>query len=163
MEEEKYQKVKDYAYKLLSIRQRSVAEITKMLTRYCTDRDIPTEYVSQIVDHLKEMKYLDDEKFAFWYANSYMGDNAKGKFGIQMGLSEKGIDKELIEKVMSGLGDYEFEAAQNLALKKLKDPKNIKMNGIEKRVMDYLFRRGFSWSLIRRVIDSIRKKAYNME
>ncbi len=56
-------KAKDYAYKLLSYRQRSTKEIKERLEK----KGFPLRVIKKAIKYLSEIDYLNDESFAkFW-------------------------------------------------------------------------------------------------
>lgn len=155
---EQYQKLLDYALKLLSFRPRSCQEIDGKLAYYSAKKNIPPDLVNKVIDDLKSQNLINDEEFALWWKNQRTQFKPKGKYAIKMELLQKGIPKEIIEKILSegnNSGNQEFEMAQKLALKKIPSYRNLSLKEKKIKIGNFLYRRGFSWEIIRRVIDSV--------
>lgn len=76
-------------------------------------------------------------------------------------LLSKGVARDTIEQVLSSdLGDQK-ELAKKAISKKLDTLKNVPFLEQKKKLGDFLFRRGFSGDVIRRVVDDTVEKRYN--
>lgn len=165
MDRENYQKLRDYALKLLSIRPRSQAEIKKKLLSFSIKWDISENLVEELILDLKRENLINDEEFALWWKDQRSRSNPKGKYAIKFELIQKGVEREIIDKVLSNRGDQEaeFEKAQKLAAKKLPRYRQLKKREIKTKLSNCLFRRGFDWDTVLRVVDSLLQKKYNMK
>ncbi|MEE8328989.1 MAG: regulatory protein RecX [Thermodesulfovibrionia bacterium] len=96
--------------------------------------------VRELVRHATERKYL-------------------GRQGIEMFLSRRGIQKELINETMSThTGEMEKDAALKIVEKKLKALKKYPENIIRRRLWGMLKRRGFSSDTINMAVRSVSNK-----
>jgi regulatory protein len=81
---------------MLARRPYSVAELRRALERkFGTDAAIP-----QAISRLRELGYLDDKKFAEFYASSLARNRAFGRFRIRRELKAKLINYKFIEPAL---------------------------------------------------------------
>jgi regulatory protein len=162
MEDDKYQKLRNYALKLLSFRPRSYKELSGRLMQYSIKKGIPKTIVEKIISELTNQNLINDEEFAVWWIEQRRSSRKpKGQKVIELELLQKGIDKEIIDKLLLGDNDVmesEFQNALSLASKKQSLYKNYPPREARAKIGGYLFRRGFTWVIINRVIDSIFTK-----
>jgi len=85
---------KKIALNFLSYRQRSEKEVRDKLK----GKKISESNIENVINKLKELKYINDEQFAKMFLESKLFNKPQGKRLIQMKLAGKGIDKEVIEK-----------------------------------------------------------------
>lgn len=99
-----------------------------------------------IVGRLCERGYVDDRKFAeFWVENRFVKKGVSRK-RLAIELMKKGIAQEVIDEVLDGRDDRE-EILKMIAKKRGKydDPDKL---------VAYLCRQGFSYDLVREVVES---------
>lgn len=143
------QKAKNYALKLLTYRQRSEQEIKDRLTQKGYELTI----VEQIVDFLKDYKLINDQEFVKQYIYSKItGPKPMGPNRIKYELIQLGIDKNTIEESLGAIDHQsELELAKKLVEKTINKstttPKLHKLVGL-------LQRRGFSYTIIKEVLDN---------
>ena len=145
-----FEDAKSYALKLLSLR----AYTEKNMLSKLKDRT-ENETVSQnVIEFLKEYGYINDEDFAFRYAEECLNFKKYGRKKIKYKLMEKGISADLAETAVNNLEDNEKETENLLALaeKKLKGDFDIKNVMKTKR---YLASRGYSFDDIERAIKNL--------
>lgn len=148
------EKVLQKVYRLLSWRDRSEKEIRDYLKR-------KTENLEQILNQLKEQGYINDERFAREWVESRRRSKQKGAKAIKLELLQKGIDKEIIEKVVSSqLSDVSEEQIAEKALeKKIKIWQNLEALEFRKKATDFLMRKGFEYEIVKAIVDKFLKKA----
>lgn len=125
------------AVNFLSFRPRSEWEVRFHLKRK------KYEDIDAVVEKLKSIGQIDDEKFAQWWVEQRNTFRPKGQRAINMELSRKGV------KVKVKL-ENETELATKLLLKKIFTSKE--------QAFRYLFSRGFSYDTIEIVIAKARIK-----
>ena len=79
-----------------------------------------------------------------------------------MELEQKGIDKEIIEKVCSKTTDEsktELDLALKVINKKVRYLQHLPFNELKIKISNLLARRGFNWDTIHKVIDSLVQKS----
>ncbi len=148
---DEFQRALNYAYKLLSYRDRSSKEMYERLVRKGFSEDIAAD----IVSYLKERDILNDERLAGYLYNFAINRKNLGRSGVKRYLLSRGIPSQLIETFSDSDDDY-LEAAKRLAEKRLR---HLKDNDILKKkikIRDMLSRRGFSFDVINKAIKSIQ-------
>jgi regulatory protein len=150
----------DSAMRLISVRSRSKKELEQRLKLKKHNRDT----IETVTGRLGDLGYINDEKFAFNWAN-YRKSQNKGSELIKNELRGKGIAAEVIEAAVKSLyASKEEEIAQikQCAEKKLKNTKGKDANEISRKLLGYLARRGFP---LDRIMDALRelKKEFNFE
>jgi len=133
-------KVKSDALRLLSFRPRSVKELRDRLKlkRY------PEAVIDNALDVLSKQGLLNDEKFAKLFAESRVYSKPTGKRQLEIDLKKKGLPKELVEKTLSDLKDYdEKKAARDLVFNRFQKMTGISDEKKKARLFGFLKRRGF--------------------
>ncbi len=143
-----------FTMKLLSIRKRSVFEITKRLRQ----KKIAENIIDEIIKELFEYKYLNDEEFAEAYINDRINFNPRGNFLIKKELKEKGVAENIIDEKIKKLlpAKKEFELAKKTTEKKLEYlNKDLEKNKVYQKIGAYLQSKGYSSCVIREVLEDI--------
>lgn len=148
-----FQKLLNKVYRILSLRPRSEKEIKDYLIKKKA-----TEKISQkIIEKLKKLGQINDNAFAIWWIEQRLTFRPRGKFGLRMELKQKGVNKKIIDKVIEQLVD-ELPLARKVVQKKLKTYKNLLREDFYQKMSAFLARRGFSWPVIKQVVDEFLKK-----
>jgi regulatory protein len=144
------------AVRLLAAKPRSVTELReRLMEKSWTNGEI----VNSVIQRLQEYKYLDDQQFAADLAVSKLRQKPQGKRRLWQSLSQKKLDKEVIEEAVKTA----FEKLPEDLLIDSAIARRIRLKGQPetredtKKFLDYLLRRGFSYELIREKISSIAK------
>lgn len=139
------------ALRFLSYRPRSEYEIRTRLER----EEFLLQTIESIIAKLYDEGQLDDGRFAGMYAESKMLKKPIGAHRLRRELRQKGVDEEIIERIVRThcSEETELQNARRLAEKKLaadrsKDPVKRK-----RRLADHLARRGFGWEVVGRVVN----------
>lgn len=108
--------------------------------------EISNKSVDEILNYLKQNEIINDEYYAKTFLKEAINFKRNSKFELKMKLKEKGIDEGYIydafNELESELNDFE----ETLILKILKEKKNQD----EKKVIAYLYRKGFDSENIRK-------------
>lgn len=144
------------AVKLLAAKPRSVRELReRLLEKLWTNASI----VDEVLEKLKDYKYLDDEQFARDVALSKLRQKPQGKRRLQQTMSQKKLDKEFVETAIT-------EAFEKLPEDQLIDQaieKRLRLRGEPatrdemKKLYDHLLGQGFGYDLIRDKLNSLPK------
>ena len=143
MDEDKdYLRAKDYAYKLLSYRQRSSREMAQRLRK----KGVSAQAIRKTIEYLSELDYLNDENFAKFWVQSKIQAKPLGWSLLRYQLRQKGVAEEILERVFSeyALQYDEYEAARKLVSLRRSRHKHLNPLKLKRRLSDYLRRRGFS-------------------
>lgn len=163
-------------YNLLTIRMRSEKEVRDYLRNLNFKRSLPfinakgkkkfqdQEEISGVVvelliQNLKNKGLLDDEKFTRDWVEARRRRH-KGMVAIKQELYQKGISREIVEKVIGdGLWEMgEGEIAKQALEKKLKAFKNLPEVEFRKKSIEFLMRRGFESSVAKEVVAKFLQK-----
>ncbi len=88
-----------YAVRILGARAYSEATLRRKLARKAQP-----EVVQTVLERIKRMGYLDDQKYAEGYARLHTGKWGPGK--LRRALLEKGIARDLVESVLT---EHQFQ------------------------------------------------------
>ncbi|MBU3978817.1 recombination regulator RecX [Patescibacteria group bacterium] len=144
----------------LSFRSRSEKEVRDKLLQ----KNAPLEIIEKIISKLKQQRFLNDEQFAKDWVRSRSTYRLKSKRIIKIELQKKGIDHEIIEKVLSPKDDEEFsddQQVKKILEKRLSRYKGLPRNILYQKLGGFLARRGFNWDTIKKNIDDVLKSEYN--
>lgn len=148
-------RAKDRALRLLGVRNRSEFEIRTRLEKAGFTGDVIAEVVSWLVS----LNYLDDERFAAEWVESRLRHKPLGRSRLAYELGQKGIDREVVERVLEGVDlQKESELAINLASKQFARMRETSWERVERKIYGYLSRRGFRSDAVRRAIESVRER-----
>lgn len=117
-------------------------------------KEIPTEEIEAVIKKLKEYGYIDDQKFAQDFQRSRDDYRPTGVRRLKLELRQKGIDKEILEKVTVE-PDREFQLAAAAAQSRLRQLSNLPAPDFNRRMMAFLTRRGFNYDVIKRVLTDL--------
>ncbi|MFH1783480.1 MAG: RecX family transcriptional regulator [bacterium] len=142
----------DYAYLLLSYRDRSKKEIKARLKR----KKYPESVISEVLYKLENEGYINDYIYASSWIKSRLREKPRGRKLLFLELIQKGIHRETIDKA---LGEHfpdsfdEAELAKRALEKKLPSYKKLDEKTAKRRIQSFLLRRGFSYDAIREICD----------
>lgn len=158
MDEEILKKLIAHTISYVSFRLRSGKEIHEyLLKRTKSDKE---EYVRLAEARLKELGYIDDEIYAKRFIESRNRSRPKGKKLIQRELLQKGVSQEIIDSV-SDDGPSDSKLARTVAQKKYSLWRKLPILEQKKKLFGLLQRRGFTSSVIFRIIDEMLGNQYN--
>ncbi len=154
------------ALRFVSYRPRSETELTdflqKKLERWSVAGDLLLEKVK---NRMREMGYIDDDKFIQWWISQRMSFRPKGMRVIYMELQKKGVSRTRIDAVVAQLSKSdqfdELDAARKAMSKKIALWAKLRPIEYKKKMYTFLAQRGFSSSIISRIIDELGQKDYN--
>ncbi len=111
----------------------------------------PEDVIEQAIAYVKSFGYINDKEYARSYIDSRK--DKKSRKELYMQLSQKGVDKELLEEVFDEYYDSvdSQTAIRKLLDKKKYDPEQSSPKDTQK-ILGYLMRKGFSYEDIRQVI-----------
>ncbi len=163
-------KLMERMYGLLGRRMRSEKEIRDYLKNLSFTRkvkgkeEISEVTINSLVDKLKQKGLVNDVQFAKAWVESRRKNKNKGKIALKQELYQKGIDREIIDEVMSdevrGQSSElsEEQLAQQALEKKLKSWKNLPPLEFKKKAYEFLMRKGFEYSVVKEVVEKYLKK-----
>ena len=146
-----FQKAFDKILRFATLRPRSKKEIKDRLNKYKVSESLHEE----LFNRLKRLNLLDDEEFAKWWVGQRLQFKFRSKMELISELRKKGIDRKTIDQVVNRLVDEENqeESAKLLLEKRSFAWRKYKGWEKKKKMSDYLARKGFSWDVIKKVVD----------
>ncbi len=162
---------------------RSEKEVREYLTKKLQkDKVIDENFLNEIVEKLKELKFVDDVQFAKMWVRSRK--DTRGKRRLELELKKKGIKKEIIDELLNKKnenqpnGDQslvnshwsrdeteidEEKTAKELAEKRMKRYVGLPAQKARERLVRYLAGRGFGWETIKKTLVPFSKSSSNIE
>jgi regulatory protein len=115
------------------------------------------DHIARTVEFLEKSGLINDEILASDLFRFSVERKSLGKNGVKMFLLKRGIGKELIDNMLLDLtSDAEEKSAGEFVERKLRILKNHPENVIRRRLWGMLQRRGFSYDVISRTINSVK-------
>ena len=101
---------------------------------------IEEQMLDEIIDYLKDAKYLDDYEFIEKQVREYMNLKTMSITEMKYKLATKGLDRKLIEKYIDN--NYEeLKEYEERCIEKIKNKKAGTME--EQELQQYLYRKGY--------------------
>jgi regulatory protein len=152
LEERTLTKARNAAYRLLTYRSRSRAEIEAKLH----DKGFNDAIIDTVLADLARLGYVNDLQFAREWTRGRIRLRGFGRRRIGQELKNKGIGQEIIRDVFAEVfsDETEIETAKHVAEKKLSTMKTLDRLTRRRRLAGFLERKGFSFEIIRDVLKS---------
>jgi len=146
---------KEYALYLLKLRDRSEFEIRKKMK----EKEFVPLSIDETIDWLKEKQFVDDERFVQNFVRLHLMVGKSGSRKMEFQLRRYGINKEIIEKYLSEITkEDEFVRAEELAKSWLTKKAEISPEKVYEKLGRFLLSRGFSYDIIKPILDNTRIK-----
>ena len=140
------QEAKDAAFKLLSFRMRSIAEMRKRLK----EKSFSQIEVDQVIDKLTKLNYLNDVEFGKAFVREKIKNKKIGPKAIKSELFPHQLSSDFVDELIESVyKKYKINDLITFHLKRKKIKKNTQMNKSDlSRLNNYLLRKGFEWDNI---------------
>jgi regulatory protein len=150
LEEKALTKARNAAYRLLTSRPRSRAEIEAKLH----DKEFNDAIIGAVLADLARLGYVNDLQFAHDWTRSRIRLRGFGRRRIGLELKNKGIGQEMIREVFAEVfsEETESETAKLVVEKRLNTMKALDRETRRRRLAGFLERKGFSFDIIRNVL-----------
>jgi regulatory protein len=144
-----FKEARDAAFRLLSYRDRSEAEVRRRLLR-----SYNTEIVERVLDSLRQHQLLDDETFAQQWRKSREQHRPRAQRIVRQELLHLGVSSEVVHTALEGFDDEAnaYQAGVKLAQRLI--AKECSAEEFRRRLWVHLQRRGFSYGQVK---DTIRR------
>jgi regulatory protein len=139
---------KKYAYALLSYRSRSEKELRELLKK----KKFSEIYISGALKHLKQSGYLDDQALALRLKHQAFDNKLLGHASAKRFLLGRGVPDEIVNDTLEYNEETEADKIQKLIDKKLKTMGNYSDKKNAKKLWDFLVRKGYNFSTIRKAL-----------
>ncbi|MFQ6617519.1 MAG: RecX family transcriptional regulator [Fidelibacterota bacterium] len=145
--------IKEKALHFIKFRERSRKEVLDKLKREKFDRSL----IEDVISFLEERDIINDERFAYLFAKDRVKRRGIGLILLKKEMFQKGLSAELIEITTKKIYE-EFDQRKLIRAhlkRKMSSISSLPPPRAKKRVIDMLYRRGFSWDLIEEALNSI--------
>lgn len=141
---EEFDAVKTKVLRYVLYKKRTEAEIRRKFS------DIDDILLDDIINYLKEEKYIDDMNYIKRAVNEFININTLSIKEIKYKLQSKGLDYNLIEQYIDNnideLLEYEKKSAKKIYLKKINDSTN-------NDVVNFLLKKGYKLENIKAILE----------
>lgn len=134
---------------LIARRARSRTEIRQYLRRHEVDPAV----AERVLGRLDEQGLADDAEFARAWVENRLALHPRSGRALRQELRLKGISPELAAQALAGID--EEGTARRLARSKAERWRDCEQREFERRLGSYLARRGFSYEIIRSVLEGL--------
>ena len=140
------QEAKDAAFKLLSFRMRSIAEMRKRLN----EKSFSQIEIEHVIDKLTKLNYLNDVEFGKAFVKEKIKNKKIGPKAIKSELFPHQLSPDFVDELIESVyKKYKINDLITFHLKRKKIKKNAQMNKSDlSRLNNYLLRKGFEWDNI---------------
>ena len=151
---EKYRKASEFgklyqrALEKALMRPRSEREIRDYLRKKVYEKKLDEDYIGDIVEKLKNKRYIDDRIFAEWYVENKFTKKGTSKKRLEMELMRKGVPKDIICAVLKKWNDRE-EILKVIAKKRVRYD--------DEGLIRYLCRQGFVYEMVQNLVRTYEK------
>ncbi len=163
--EENQNKLLDKAINFLSYRLRSEQEIKDYLIKTISKSEKVKWVIAKesglpeyVIKKLKKYGYVNDIDFTKWWIQSRTKARPKGRKLIEIELIKKGINKELINKLLPPRPKTDLELALKVLEKKRTKLEKLEPREVQRRIFNYLISRGFDYDVIHEAFAIYSKK-----
>lgn len=121
----------------------------KQIRDWLKSKSFDSKVIENVIGKLYEYRYIDDSLYAESYINANLP--TKGKRRLAVELTQKGINKDLIEKTVDNLSDDKLnENANILAEKYMRNKDNSTQNLV--KLQRYLLSRGYDYDIVNEIV-----------
>lgn len=160
------ERLQDKALKFLSFRPRSEKEMKDHLLRKGKLKEIKSDIekaqyeisIQEAIKKLKRIGQIDDSEFSKWWVEQRYNFSPRGENLLKAELRSKGIENNLIDELLQNDTEIQVQLATKAAEKKIRLYKKLEEKEFKDKMGQFLARRGFSWTIIKQVVDSLSKK-----
>ncbi|NOX19727.1 MAG: regulatory protein RecX [Nitrospirae bacterium] len=139
-----------YAFRLLNLRGRSTKELSFRLKL----KGFSTEEIESTIEYLKNRGFIDDLALARQLLDYGLNVKGYGIKGLRDFLRKRGIKEDQIRELLDDNLD-EYPAALKVATRALEKNKNRPKEVQKQRIYGLLYRRGYSYDTIKRVLKEL--------
>ena len=148
-------KIKNQAFRFLSLRNHSSHELKLKLVK----KNYPRELIDDAINQLREKDFINDREFAKQFIEEKINKKKSGFYKIKSELNKKGIERELIEELLSSLdSEISLDNAFKLAKKKYAQliQKKIDNKKLNQKIFSFLASKGFETDIILSVLNKLK-------
>jgi regulatory protein len=151
--EDSLEKAKQSAYRFISYRPRSTAEVRQNLLAKQYDEAV----VEQVLSRLNELNLLNDRDFARFWIEQRETFKPRSQRALRQELHQKGVSREIIDEQIADLD--ETAAARKAAEKKAQNWGHLPKDIFFSKMGGFLQRRGFNYAIAKTVSEELWQSA----
>jgi regulatory protein len=136
------------ALTFVSYRPRSEREVRDRLRK----RAFEPAAIDYAVEKMRDWRYLDDTAFAGFWIENRAAYSPRGKRALKAELRAKGVEREVVERVLEETELDEHTSALEIARKRLRSLSSYDEETQRRRLSAFLARRGFGWDVVKPVL-----------
>ena len=136
--------------KLLGYRARTESEMRQRLAR----KGFGETEIDSTVGRLKSSGLIDDTAFAKTWSENRASGSPRSAYMIKRELKTKGVDTDTADEAIARIDDS--DAAYRAALPRLKRLQALPQLEAERKLGDFLRRRGFNWNTVERTLARLK-------
>ncbi|HJX59133.1 hypothetical protein A2V61_03395 [Candidatus Woesebacteria bacterium RBG_19FT_COMBO_47_8] len=144
-----FQKTLDKLLRFATLRPRSEKEINYWFKKQKVHESI----IPKLFERIKHLDLVDDEAFSGWWIEQRLTFKPKGVRALRQELRQKGIAKEIVDKVLAKTKIDEVGMAKELMQKKAYKWQNLPKREARLKMSQFLARKGFAWEVIEKVVE----------
>lgn len=120
--------------------------------------EVTAEEQEKIIDFLKKNKFIDEKRYAAFYANDKFRFNKWGRQKIARMLQLKGINRDDIQEALAALNEDEYrENCQHLLEQKQRTLKSNDPLKNKASLIRYALGKGFDYETIRACLEKMKQ------
>ena len=150
-----YNELLSRAARLCSTGERCAYDISEKMISWGMDSDD----LEKAINYLVENKFIDDNRYARFFAKDKLKFNKWGRVKIAYSLRQKRISSELIEAAIEAIDQEEYlELLDQIIEAKIRSVGKVKTAANKARVLRFAAQKGFTSEEIFSSINRIEKK-----
>jgi len=147
--QDSFESAKQQVFRFISYRPRSVAEVKRNLRKKTYDEAV----IAEVLARMQELQLLDDRAFALYWIEQRETFKPRSQMALRQELMQKGVERAIIDDVLGAVDDT--AVARKAAEKRTARWQHLPADQFHDKMGGYLQRRGFSYGVIREIIDEI--------
>ena len=118
---------------------------------------VEKSFIEKIINQLKADKFIDEQRFAEYYARDKFHFNKWGKVKIAIMLRSKNIDAEKIKNALDSINEHEYEQTVCELLREKTKNLNYKSDYEKQgKLFQFALNRGFEKKTIEAALKTLR-------
>jgi len=146
------------AFFYLKFRPRTIKETREHLYKKVKTTHWSHEAVDKVIDHLIELKFLDDKVFIDFLVRSRTATKVKGIFAIKQELNRFGVSREMTDEYFSNTEINEEELAKKALARRWEIIKTLPKQKRFEKSISLLARRGFNYETSKKAFEDLTNK-----
>jgi len=147
------------AFFYLKFRPRTISETREHLYKKVRTTHWSHEVVDKVIDHLIELRFLDDKAFIDYLVRSRTATKVKGVYAIKQELYRFGVDREIVDDYFTNTEINEEELAKKALARRWEIIRNLPKQKRYEKASNYLRSRGFGFDIARRIIEKFENNS----